>query len=122
MAEMFSTQDALPAPADLLDFSAYRATVSRAVVSLDVHAGDPDGFRGRLETGTTGDIHVFDITADEHAVHRTPALVARAPQHYFKFTVVEQGDGLIVQEGRETALRAGDMTVYDTDKPYSLLF
>ena len=93
-----------------------------AVVSLDVHTEHPEQFRGCLDAGTAGDIHVFDISADEHAVHRTPALVARAPQHYFKFTLIEHGGGLIVQEGRETALRAGDMTIYDTDKPYSLLF
>ena len=108
--------------ANLVDFDQYRATVSDAVVSLDVHTEHPDSFQGRLDAGTAGDIHVFDIWADEHAVHRTPALVARAPQHYFKFTLIEHGGGFIVQEGRETALRAGDMTIYDTDKPYSLLF
>jgi AraC-like DNA-binding protein len=92
------------------------------VVAHDVHSAHPEHFHGRLDAGIAGDIHVFDISADEHAVHRTPALVARAPQHYFKFTLVEQGGGMIVQEGRETALRSGDMTIYDTDKPYSLLF
>jgi AraC-like DNA-binding protein len=107
---------------ELVGFDTYRATVSDAVVSLDVHTEHPEQFQGRLDAGTAGDIHVFDISADEHSVHRTPALVARAPQHYFKFTLIEHGGGLIVQEGRETALRAGDMTIYDTDKPYSLLF
>lgn len=114
--------EAFASTPNLVGFDQYRATVSDAVVALDVHSEQPDRFQGRLDGGTAGDIHVFDIWAAEHSVHRTPALVARAPQHYFKFTLVEHGGGLIVQEGRETALRAGDMTIYDTDKPYSLLF
>ncbi|GAA1972593.1 helix-turn-helix domain-containing protein [Microbacterium pumilum] len=114
--------EAFAAESNLIDFDSYRATVSEAVVALDVHTEHPEEFQGRLDAGTAGDIHVFDIWADEHAVHRTPALVARAPQHFFKFTLVEHGGGMIVQEGRETALQSGDMTIYDTDKPYSLLF
>ena len=108
--------------ADLEDFVSYRATVSRAVVALDVRAEDPDRFRGRLEAGITGDIHLFSVDANAHAVHRTPALIAGAPQRYFKFSLIERGTGMIVQDGRETTLRPGDMAVYDTDKPYSLVF
>lgn len=107
---------------EVLDFSEYRATVSHAVVALDVQSPRPESFRGSLDVGTTGDIHVFDIDADEHSVHRTDSLIARAPQHYFKFTVIERGSGFIVQNGRETALHSGDMAIYDTDRPYSLLF
>ncbi|GAA1917728.1 helix-turn-helix domain-containing protein [Microbacterium aoyamense] len=107
---------------DLQDFESYRATVSHAVVALDVHANEPERFRGRLEAGITGDIHLFDVQANAHAVHRTPALIAHAAQRYFKFSLIERGSGMIVQDGRETALRPGDMALYDTDKPYSLVF
>lgn len=55
-------------------------------------------------------------------MHRTPALIACAPQRYFKFSLIERGTGMIVQNGRETALGPGDMALYDTDKPYSLVF
>lgn len=108
--------------AGLHDLASYRATVSHAVVALEVHSDEPERFRGRLEAGITGDIHVFDVQASAHAVHRTPALIGCAPQHYFKFSLIERGSGMIVQEGRETALRPGDMALYDTDRPYSLVF
>lgn len=107
---------------DMLDFAAYRAAVSAAVVPLDVHAERTDRFLGCLGGWATGDIHVFNIQADQHAVHRTPGLIARTlEQQYLKFTVVEREGGFIVQDGRETALRPGDMAVYDTRRPYSLL-
>lgn len=107
---------------EMLDFAAFRAAVCDAVVPLDIHSDCTDGFLGRLDARAVGDIHVFDIQADQHAVHRTAKLIARTPERYLKFTVVERGSGMIVQDGRESALRPGDMAVYDTDRPYSLLF
>lgn len=105
-----------------LGFIDYRHAVSNAVVALDVHAEHDEHFRGALDAATAGDIHVFGISAGEHSVHRTPGLISRAPQQYVKFSLIEEGTGLIVQDGRETSLSAGDMAIYDTDRPYSLLF
>ncbi|WP_454132536.1 AraC-like ligand-binding domain-containing protein [Microbacterium lacticum] len=104
-----------------LGFDAFRAAVVDSVVALDVHAEDPDAFHGTLCGQTSGDVLVMGIDASAHSVHRTAALIGRNPQHNLKFTVVEHGSGLIVQDGRETTLAAGDMTLYDTDRPYSLL-
>lgn len=122
MPERSHTLPTHPAPGAGQSFADFRHTVSHAVVALDVHAAEPDRFRGHLEAGMTGDIHIFDVRADAHSVHRTSSLIDRAPQHYLKFSVIEQGSGLIVQEGRETVLSAGDMALYDTDLPYSLVF
>lgn len=105
-----------------LDFTAYRHAVSQAVVPLDVHSDSRDTFRGDLAAADAGDIHLLGIDADAHAVHRTPALVATSPHQYLKFTVIERGSALVIQDGRENRLQPGDMTVYDTDRPYSLLF
>lgn len=105
-----------------LGFAEFRRAVSEAVVALDVHAEAQDEFRGAIEASTAGDIHLLRVDADRHAVHRTPGLIARAPQHYFKFSLIEHGTAILVQDGRETALATGDMAVYDTDRPYSLLF
>ena len=105
-----------------LGFSDYRAAVSHSVVPLDVHTDYPDSFGGHLDSGGAGDIHVFHIHADEHAVHRSHSLIARGSCKYYKFSLLLEGDGLIVQDGRETALSTGDMAIYDTDRPYSLIF
>lgn len=113
-----SVEQTLP----LLGFDQYRSVVSQSVVPLDVHTNRPADFGGYLDSGGAGDIHVFHIRADEHAVHRSHSLIARSASKYYKFSLLLEGEGLIVQEGRETALRAGDMAIYDTDRPYSLVF
>lgn len=104
-----------------LTFTEFRGAVAEAVVALDVRTDSPDDFHGGLNGRASGDVQVLAITADAHSVHRTPSLISGNPQHYVKFTVFEQGCGMIVQDGRESALSAGDMTVYDTDRPYSLI-
>lgn len=112
-----------PSPrSDVLAFDDYRHAVSHSVVALDIHAERQDAFRGALDAAVAGDIHVFGIEADEHSVHRTQAQIARAPQEYFKFSLIERGCGFLVQDGREISLSAGDMAIYDTGRPYSLLF
>lgn len=109
-------------PACTLDFDSYRDSVSRAVVALDVNSPEPAAFRGSLGAEVAGDIHMLDIAGSAHAVNRTPGLITRAAEPYYKFTVIERGTALIVQDGRETVLGAGDMAIYDTERPYSLLF
>lgn len=106
----------------VLDLAPFRHAVGEAVVSLDVRAADPETFRGALRGQAAGDVHVLTIAASAHSVHRTESLIRTASQHYFKFTLLEAGTGMIVQDGRESALTAGDMTFYDTDRPYSLLY
>lgn len=108
--------------AGLVDFATYHEAVSRAVVALDAHTEEPGRFRGRLDAGISGDIHVFDVEANSHAVHRSTDLIAHARTRFLKFSLIRKGTGVIVQEGRETLLRPGDMALYDTDKPYSLVF
>lgn len=112
------TENAMPLE---LGFDAYRSAVCQAVVALHVRSEQPDRFRGSLSAGGSGDVHVLGIAADVHSVTRTPGLIQRGERNLFKFTVIESGSGLVVQDGRETALAAGDMTIYDTARPYSLL-
>lgn len=106
--------------AAFLPFARFCSAVAESVVALDVMTDKPDDFQGSLRGRASGDVQLLAITGDAHSVHRTPSLISRNPQHYVKFTVLEQGSGMIVQDGRESRLSAGDMTLYDTDRPYSL--
>lgn len=118
-------ETALLSPLDeapLVGFDDYRTAVSHAVVPLEVHTERPDSFGGHLDSGGSGDIHVFHIRADQHSVHRSEALISRGVCKYYKFSLLLEGQGLIIQDGRETALSTGDMAIYDTDRPYSLVF
>lgn len=109
-------------PGQHLRFAAFRSAAARAVVALDVRTDRPHDFQGALSGRAAGDVQLLAISGDAHSVHRTPSLISKNPQHYVKFAVLEQGSGTVVQDGCEVRLAAGDMTVFDTARPYSLVY
>jgi AraC-like DNA-binding protein len=62
------------------------------------------------------------VSASRHTVERTPELIARGDRKYFKLSLMLAGNGLLVQDNREAVLQPGDLAIYDTNRPYSLVF
>lgn len=104
------------------DFTDFRTVVSQSFVPLQVTSPHSDRFRGRLRFGGADDIQLTEITASAHVVERTPELIARADRNYYKLSLILNGTGLLIQDGREAVLNPGDIALYDTHKPYSLVF
>lgn len=104
------------------DFSEFRTAVSESFVPLHVTSERPDPFRGRIRSTDVDDIHVSEVSAGQHIVERTPELIARGDRHYFKLSLQLSGTGMLIQDNREALLQPGDVAVYDTNRPYSLVF
>ncbi|MFT4157236.1 MAG: helix-turn-helix domain-containing protein [Microbacterium sp.] len=104
------------------NISEFRTAVTESFVPLQVSTNGPDQFRGMIRAVSVGDVHVTDVRATSHVVERTPALIARGDRSYFKLSLMLSGTGLLIQDRREAVLRPGDFAVYDTDRPYSLVF
>lgn len=115
-----STLTARSAP--VLDFSGFRTAVNDSFVPLRVTSDHESTFRGRIRHAASSDLHVSVVEAGEHVVERTPALIASRPREYLKASLQLSGTGLLVQGTREVVLRPGALTLYDTDRPYSLAF
>jgi AraC-like DNA-binding protein len=67
-------------------------------------------------------VALVEVSSTSHEVHRTPALIAQSNQRYFKLNLQLQGTGLLIQDNREALLRPGDLSIYDTSRPYTLAF
>ncbi|MEU4016568.1 helix-turn-helix domain-containing protein [Microbacterium sp. NPDC028030] len=104
------------------NISDFRAAVSESFVPLQVTTAGPDHFRGVIRGASVDEVHVNDLRATSHVVERTPELIARGDRSYFKVSLMLAGTGLLIQDDREAVLQAGDLAVYDTDRPYSLVF
>ncbi|WP_083364923.1 AraC-like ligand-binding domain-containing protein [Microterricola viridarii] len=104
------------------DFSDFRTAVSESFVPLHVTSARPEPFRGSIRSTDVDDIHVSEVSASQHTVERTPELIARGDRHYFKLSLQLAGNGLLIQDNREAVLQPGDVAVYDTNRPYSLVF
>ncbi|WP_091231232.1 helix-turn-helix domain-containing protein [Microbacterium sp. 3J1] len=104
------------------NISDFRAAVSESFVPLQVSTAGPDHFRGVIRGASVDEVHVTEVRATSHVVERTPELIARGDRSYFKLSLMLAGTGMLIQDDREAVLQAGDLAVYDTDRPYSLVF
>ena len=103
-------------------FREYRQAVTASFVPLDVARVGSDPFWGRLRTVDVDPVHVSEVTASQHLVERTSSLLAGGEPAYYKASLQVSGTGLLIQDGREAVLQPGDLAIYDTGRPYSLLF
>lgn len=114
----------MSAPTTLIvrDFTEFRTVVSQSFVPLHVTAAGKDAFRGRIRTSAADEVQVSEITASAHVVERTPELIERSERRFYKLSLILAGTGMLVQDDRQAVLRPGDVALYDTHRPYSLVF
>lgn len=104
------------------NFGEFRTAVSQSFVPLHVTSDKPDPFTGRIRSTQVEQVHLSEVSAGEHIVTRTPELISRADRHYYKLSLQLTGTGLLVQDNREALMQPGDIAIYDTHRPYSLVF
>ncbi|MGO1886039.1 MAG: helix-turn-helix domain-containing protein [Citricoccus sp.] len=91
-------------------------------VPLSLLANHRDGFHASMRSREIEGITISEITATAHRVRRTAHLIStRDPQHY-KLSLQIEGTGIVSQDGREAVLQPGDISLYDTSRPYTLDF
>jgi AraC-like DNA-binding protein len=103
------------------DLHAWRRYVSQSVVPLEVESERPDTFLGQFRAKRIDRLAMFDVRVSQHSVVRTPELVARSEQDYYKLSMQLRGSSLLLQDGKEALLTPGDIAIYDTTRPYSLI-
>ena len=103
-------------------FDHWKHLVAESFVPLAARTEDVDGFRGQMHSRVLDRMSIVEVSATSHEVHRTPALIARANERYFKLNLQLEGTGLLIQDHREAVLRPGDLAIYDTNRPYTLTF
>ena len=111
-----------PAGFSVYDFDGFEAAVSSSFVPLRVTAERRSGFRGGLRTTEVEHLAFSEVVADAHRVDRSAELISRGGGGFFKLSFMLSGSGLLVQDGREARLSAGDAAIYDTARPYTLEF
>lgn len=74
-------------------------------------------FRGQVVAQDLDCVQLATVTADPHAVVRTPAAIRRSGEDDFFVNLATAGRLTMTQDGREALLRPGDFTVYDSSRP-----
>ncbi|MFN3351879.1 helix-turn-helix domain-containing protein [Pseudorhodoplanes sp.] len=79
-------------------------------------------FCGTIEANQLATLGLSRVTSTAQHVRRTPAKIARATEDYFLVSIQTRGHGKIVQDGRMADLAPGDFALYDSTRPYELIF
>ncbi|GGC85649.1 hypothetical protein GCM10011512_10650 [Tersicoccus solisilvae] len=103
-------------------FAQWEQRMSNRFVRLQLSTNRPDDFHAVLHGRSYDEISLSRIEADAHQVDRLQDFICAGEARYFKFSLILAGAGLVVQDGREAVLGPGDMTLYDTSRPYSSFF
>jgi AraC-like DNA-binding protein len=83
-------------------------------------APDPADIEVDFRVSQAGAVNFSSARSSANALHRTSALVRRdhIPQVFLAVQVA--GTTVVEQAGNQAVLRAGDMTVYDSTRPYTV--
>ena len=115
---LFSTDTVRPA-----DRIAYWCDlVCDTFVALECRSTLRGRFRGSVASHDAGGLNLTQVNSDAQTVVRTSKLIARSSDDVMLISLAVQGDGCVVQDGREARLTPGDLALYDTTRPYELHF
>lgn len=78
-------------------------------------------FSAIMHTTQLDGIHISRVQAPVHVVERTAAHIGPNERSRFVLCLQLSGRSMVVQDGREALLSRGDMTIYDTARPYTLV-
>jgi AraC-like DNA-binding protein len=89
--------------------------------ALDIQMEAQEAFSASFEYTTLADV-VFSRLVSEipHRAVRTAALAGHDERAFVKMALVMKGLSILEQNGRTTTLRAGEWSVYDTSRPYTM--
>ncbi|WP_211297221.1 helix-turn-helix domain-containing protein [Geodermatophilus tzadiensis] len=102
---------------------AWREVLAQTFVPLEATPlGEEAAFHGRVQAAPVADLQLSIVSGSGQVVRRTRRLVEHAAADLYKVGVQLRGRGLVEQDGRVAELAPGDLAVYDTARPYELVF
>lgn len=101
---------------------AIRTLIWDAVVRVEIaHHPDPASIRAHGRIIDAGRLNICSIRSNATTIQRTPRQAHDPVDPYVFLGLQLSGTSMVIQNGREAVLQPGDLAVYDTRRPYTLL-
>jgi len=114
--------DVAPSVVRTENLDAFRSAVNASFVPLQVDTDSPEPFTATLSAAGADGVVFTEVDADAQLVQRTQETIEAGGSGYYKLSLLLSGSSILIQDGREIVMRPGDLSFYDTSRPYSLLF
>lgn len=104
------------------DLDDYCTTANSSFVPLEISPESSVALAGRFSAANADDTVFTEVDATPQLVSRTSETIQRGGSGYYKVSLLLAGSSVLIQDGREVVMQPGDISFYDTSRPYSLLF
>jgi AraC-like DNA-binding protein len=74
-----------------------------------------------MRSTSIGDLQLREVVGGEHLYERTTGDIRKGDPMTLQVGLQVTGSSLLVQDGREAVLGAGDLVLYDSSRPFSLV-
>ncbi|WP_248960973.1 helix-turn-helix domain-containing protein [Sphaerisporangium perillae] len=74
-----------------------------------------------MACSTLGSLRIRDVVGGDHVYTRDQACLRRGDPETVQIGTPLQGGSILIQDGREAVLGPGDMVVYDSSRPFTLV-
>lgn len=114
--------DVAPSVTHADSLESFRAAASSSFVPLLIDADAHLPFHATLSAAGADGIVFTEVNARPQLVRRTTETIEAGGSGFYKVSLLLSGTGILIQDGRELVMQPGDLSFYDTSRPYSLLF
>lgn len=96
--------------------------ICNVYVQLGCDPAPEADFRGEIRNHQLPSLDLSVVRSRAQDVRRTPEHISRSTDDYFLVSIQAAGTGVVRQDGRDAVLKPGDFALYDSTRPYELLF
>ncbi|MEU1669996.1 helix-turn-helix domain-containing protein [Streptomyces sparsogenes] len=99
-------------------FALWEETTNRSHIRNRQRSKNHEDFRARMRLLNLGEVHVSALSLPHLELVRTAKLVQQSDPEMYQINYFLDGGGAVCLDGSSTALRAGDLMVVDSSRPY----
>jgi AraC-like DNA-binding protein len=100
----------------------WEEAISDLYTKTTVKIKNPVNFYGRINWHKIGDVVLSDICSTRSVVARESRDIRPSADNLIQINFQLEGTGTVIQDGREVLTRPGEITLYDSARPYEMRF
>ena len=104
------------------DLETFQDAVNASFVPLKISSSANGPFTSKLSAAGADGVVFTEVDSVPQLVERTQETIDAGGCGYYKVSLLLSGSSILIQDGRELVMRPGDLSFYDTSRPYSLNF
>lgn len=101
-------------------YAAWQSAICDFYVHVDVHATDPDDYRGFIREAHFGDVVLSDILLSEQSIRRNTQHISRLDKECYYLQLVQSGNLNVIQGGETHSSNAARGAIFSATEQYEL--